>query len=78
MKGQAVAIRYRRELGLILSWLAFPLVPVVLEDFYYQTCNLNVFSNAKFGPDPARLGLVDVGPDAWSPARVWFSCRRDR
>ena len=44
-KERAVVNRLGRELGLILAWLAFPLVPVVLADFCYQTCN-------PLGPDP--------------------------
>jgi hypothetical protein len=47
-----VASRIRTELGLILAWLAFPVVPVVLEDLYYQIFNLPLFSSAEFGPDP--------------------------
>jgi hypothetical protein len=35
-----MAGRTRRELGLVLAWLAFPLVPVVLEDTYFQVVNL--------------------------------------
>jgi hypothetical protein len=31
--------RFRRELGLILAWLIFPLVPVLLEDSYFQAAN---------------------------------------
>jgi hypothetical protein len=45
-----VASRFRKELGLILAWLAFPLVPVVLEDFYYQIGNLEL--SGRLGPDP--------------------------
>jgi hypothetical protein len=36
---------FPRELGLIVAWLIFPLVPVILEDFHYQ------FSNPR-GADP--------------------------
>jgi hypothetical protein len=35
-KGRAVENRLRRQIGLAISWLVFPLVPVVLEDMYYQ------------------------------------------
>lgn len=44
--------RYRRELGLIIAWLIFPLVPVVLEDAYYGISNLNFNAAATAGPDP--------------------------
>ena len=75
---RAVANRFRRELGLIVAWLVFPLVPVILEDLYYQTCNLNLLSSARVGPDP-----IDWGWQLWvimlGPARgVWFLGRRDR
>jgi hypothetical protein len=30
-----MAGRFRREIGLIVAWLVFPLVPVILEDAYY-------------------------------------------
>ncbi len=43
---------FRRELALIVAWLVFPLVPVVLEDVYYQISVLNPQANARFGPDP--------------------------
>jgi hypothetical protein len=51
--------RFRRELGLILAWLIFPLAPVILEDFYFQTGN-------RGGPDPRIWGwltwLIMLGP----------------
>jgi hypothetical protein len=34
-----MANRFGREIGLIVAWLVFPLVPVVLADFYCQICN---------------------------------------
>ena len=37
---------------MIVAWLVFPLVPVILEDLYYQISALNLSSNARFGPDP--------------------------
>jgi hypothetical protein len=50
-----VARRFRREIGLIVAWLVFPLVPVILEDVYYGN-----------GPDPREWGweswVVAVGP----------------
>jgi len=49
-----------------VGWLVFPLVPVVLGDIYYQICNLNPSSTAKFGPDPLDWGwimwIVMLGP----------------
>jgi len=44
-----VANRFRRELGLVVAWLVFPLVPVVLEDLYCQACN---FGSGRAGPEP--------------------------
>jgi hypothetical protein len=44
----------------------FPLVPVILEDVYYQICNLNFLSTANYGPDPLDWGwglwVVMLGP----------------
>jgi hypothetical protein len=60
-----VASRFRGELGVIVGWLVFPLVPVILEDIYYQICT-NPFSTARFGPDPHDWGwgvwVVMLGP----------------
>ena len=54
-----MARRFSRELGLIVAWLVFPLVPVVLADFYYT------FSNW-VGYDPREWGwflwLTMLGP----------------
>ena len=51
--------RFRRELGLILGWLIFPVVPVVLEDFYFNAGNGG-------GLDPRVWGwltwLIMLGP----------------
>ena len=47
-----MANRFRRELGLIFTWLLFPLVPVVLEDSYYAISVLNFSGSARSGPDP--------------------------
>jgi hypothetical protein len=61
-----VAHRFRRELGLVIGWLVFPLVPVVLEDIYYQICNSKVFDTAPTGPDPHDWGwflwIIMLGP----------------
>ncbi len=43
---------FRRELGLILSWLIFPIMPVMLEDLYYQICNFGLLGTGQSGPDP--------------------------
>jgi hypothetical protein len=64
---RTVAHRFRRELGLVIGWLVFPLVPVILEDVYYQICNLNFeSSSSRAGPDPRAWGwglwIVVVGP----------------
>ena len=61
-----MAHRYRRELGLVIGWLVFPLVPVILENFYYQACNINLFSPSPNGPDPREwdwgLWIIMLGP----------------
>ena len=44
--------RFPREIGFVLAWLLFPLVPVVLEDAYYGICNFEFFENVRFGPEP--------------------------
>jgi hypothetical protein len=58
--------RFRRELGLIVAWLLFPLVPVVLEDAYYGISNLNFSATTTIGPDPHEWGwvtwLIMLGP----------------
>jgi hypothetical protein len=58
--------RFRRELGLILAWLIFPLVPVVLEDVYYQVSSFNFDGARRVGPDPRVWGwlvwLIMLGP----------------
>jgi hypothetical protein len=57
---------FRRELGLILAWLAFPLVPVVLEDLYYQGFNQSHAQQTTAGPDPHdwewRTWVIMLGP----------------
>jgi hypothetical protein len=57
---------FRREIGLIGAWLVFPLLPVVLEDGYYQICSFNLSSNSRFGPDPRDWGwfswVLMLGP----------------
>ena len=56
----------RRQLGLILAWFVFPVVPVVLEDTYFQFCASDLNSSAHFGLDPrdwgAYLWVVMLGP----------------
>jgi hypothetical protein len=58
--------RFRRELGLILAWLIFPLVPVVLEDLYYQVSSFNFGGTSRAGPDPRVWGwfvwVIMLGP----------------
>jgi hypothetical protein len=53
-----MAVGLRRELGLVLSWLIFPIVPVLLEDLYYQICNFEPFGVRQTGPDPHDWGWV--------------------
>jgi hypothetical protein len=50
--------RFRRELGLILAWLIFPLVPVVLEDLYFQVSDLELGNSGRVGPDPRVWGWL--------------------
>jgi hypothetical protein len=62
-----VPSHFRRELGLILAWLVFPLVPVILEDMYYQTCNTELFGSGRGGgPDPREwnwgVWVIMLGP----------------
>jgi MFS family permease len=61
-----VAPRLRRELGLVIGWLVFPLVPVVLEDIYYQLFNSDFATSTKTGPDPRAWNwstwLIMLGP----------------
>ncbi len=61
-----MANRFRREAGLIVAWLVFPLVPVVLEDLYYQSCNNANGGQSSFGPDPRTwpwlTWVIMVGP----------------
>ena len=58
--------RFRRELGLIVAWLLFPLVPVVLEDIYYSISNLNLGRAGSAGPDPHDwnwlIWIIMLGP----------------
>jgi hypothetical protein len=46
-----VASRFWRELGLVFGWLAFPLVPVILEALYYQNLNSSGILGVA-GPEP--------------------------
>ncbi len=47
-----MANRVRRELGLILAWLLFPLIPVLLEDVHYTISNLELGDSSRAAPDP--------------------------
>jgi hypothetical protein len=55
---------YQKEIGLAAAWLLFPLIPVVLEDLYYQTWNLG--ASWQSAPDPREWRwtdwLVMLGP----------------
>jgi hypothetical protein len=61
-----VAPHFRRELGLVIGWLVFPLVPVILEDIYYQLFNSDYATSTKTGPDPRAWDwskwLIMLGP----------------
>jgi hypothetical protein len=41
----------RVEIVMALAWVIFPMVPVLLEEMYYQIC-LNLFGSMRSGPDP--------------------------
>src|SRR5690242_4277525 len=60
------AHRFRREFALAVSWLVFPLVPVVLEDIYFQVFTFEIFRSARPGPDPHDwdwlLWVIMLGP----------------
>jgi hypothetical protein len=49
----------RTEIFMALAWLMFPLVPVLLEELYYQV-SVNLFGSSRSGPDP-----VDWGWSTW-------------
>jgi hypothetical protein len=55
----------RTELGMLLAWLAFPMIPVVLEESYYQI-SVNILGSSRAGPDPGDWSwptwLVMLGP----------------
>ena len=49
----------RAEIVMALAWLMFPLVPVLLEELYYQIV-VNLLGSVRSGPDP-----VDWGWGTW-------------
>jgi hypothetical protein len=55
----------RAEFVMALAWVAFPLIPVLLEDLYYQVC-VNLFGSSRAGPDPGDWGwgtwVLMLGP----------------
>jgi hypothetical protein len=59
-------LSFPRELGRILAWLAFPIVPVILADLHYQTSNPDHFDAGRIGPDPHDwswdLWIIILGP----------------
>jgi hypothetical protein len=63
---RTVANRFRSELGLVVGWILFPLIPVVLEDIYYSISNLNFIAAASAGPDPYDwswlIWVIMLGP----------------
>jgi hypothetical protein len=50
---------FRADLVMALAWLVFPMVPVMLEEFYYQV-SVNLLGTSHVGPDP-----VDWGWGTW-------------
>ena len=44
--------RFRRELGLIIAWLVFPVIPVMLEDIHYSISNVEFGQSGRAAPDP--------------------------
>lgn len=50
---------FRTEIILALGWMIFPLIPAMLEEFYYQIV-VNLFGDMRSGPDP-----VDWGWGTW-------------
>ncbi len=57
----------RTELVMVLAWLLFPMVPVVLEESYYQICvNLFGLTSLNAGPEPRDWGwgtwVMMLGP----------------
>jgi hypothetical protein len=63
---RAVTKSLLQSLGLALSWLAFPLVPLVLEDLYCAVCNKNQSTATTLGEDPLlwdlSLWVIMLGP----------------
>ena len=57
---------FRRELWPVLAWLIFPVVPVVLEDLYFQVSDLDFSTSGRAGPDPRVWGwlvwILMLGP----------------
>lgn len=55
----------RTELGMMLAWLAFPMIPVLLEESDYQI-SVNLFGSSRAGPDPGdwewSTWLLVLGP----------------
>jgi hypothetical protein len=45
----------RAEIVMALAWLVFPMVPVMLEELYYQV-DVNLLGSARVGPDPVDWG----------------------
>lgn len=56
---------FRADIVMALAWLVFPLIPVVLEELYYQVV-VNYFGNLRSGPDPGDWGwgtwVMMLGP----------------
>jgi hypothetical protein len=55
----------RGEIVLAMAWLLFPMLPVILEESYYQLC-VNLLGSTRAGPDPHAWAwgtwLVMLGP----------------
>ena len=60
-----------------LAWLMFPLVPVLLEELYYQIV-VNLLGFGAVGARSRRLGMGHVGHDARTAAGLRLPRRLDR
>jgi hypothetical protein len=57
-KERSMPNRFRRELGLLIAWVLFPLIPVLLEDMHYSVSNLEFGDSSRAAPDPHVWGWV--------------------
>jgi hypothetical protein len=56
---------FRSDVVMAVAWLMFPMVPVMLEEFYYQI-TVNLLGSSTVGPDPVDWGwgtwILMLGP----------------